>query len=226
MKSQLEKFEAKYAKLKTDLHAINQENLKRQREEEIRNAGIKNVEAMKKAGNIEEAAAVFSHTGLEILVNMLVNSLETRIKEQLPALVEATVKDQMMSLLTGLMKGLFMNTTENEEQEAPKKELSIDEFIRSVYHEAEPGFIPNDIPKEEQEKVPVYDTKKEAEIVKEKLKEIGTEIRLRDLVAQLPEINWGVNATNKMVKLMKHEPAIKKSELFGMYYYDNNASEE
>jgi hypothetical protein len=101
-KSQLEKWEAKYAQNERDIQAM----VKSERESK---SGIHapGMEDLAKAGNIKEAAVVFSREGMSMFANMFGNTMERIVEDAIEKRVSNIIEKKMFEMMQGMQEGMI-----------------------------------------------------------------------------------------------------------------------
>lgn len=112
-KSQVDKFNSRYAKDINDINAIKSDSLKQEKEE------IKHVEELKKQGNIKEAAMVVSYEGLKAFSKMFTNTISQEVNSSIQAKmtsleesIDKMLEDKITQVLSGLSEGIEKFNTE------------------------------------------------------------------------------------------------------------------
>ncbi|MEW9672089.1 hypothetical protein [Ammoniphilus sp. 3BR4] len=93
MKKSIGNFNAKLRKRESDTHVLGQASLQRNREE------LPGKESLMKEGRLEEAAAVFTHEGLQVFSKLFTNSIENAIDSRLAVVVEQAVEKKLAEVL-------------------------------------------------------------------------------------------------------------------------------
>lgn len=134
-KSQVEKFNRKWSKHMADEEAVQAANAKAKINEDIQG-----VEELKKKGNIEEAAVVFSREGMGLFANMFGNSIERAVTKVLTEHMDNITKNmqtamddlieiKMTQMLEGMTEGI-RQFTEQQAEEVAKQKLKDDFFAK------------------------------------------------------------------------------------------------
>jgi hypothetical protein len=130
-RNQTERFNRKYRKNELDLQAIYEPKIK----EEVPGEAV-----LRAKGNFDEAAAVFTHEGIQTFVQMLTNSTERQLEQEierllpkladhLSPLIEAMVREALIHALERMLTGLkepdkvseHPYGSETEEEPQPKE---------------------------------------------------------------------------------------------------------
>lgn len=93
MKKSIGNLEAKLRKRESDTHVLGQASLQRNREE------VPGKENLMKEGRLEEAAAVFTHEGLQVFSKLFTNTVENAIASRLADVVEQAVEKKLAEVL-------------------------------------------------------------------------------------------------------------------------------
>lgn len=105
----LERFNSKYSKEKQDERAI--------KEKQLANSDNNLVlEELKKAGNIREAAVVFSREGMGLFADMFGNTMERIVSRVVESKVESIIERKMIEMMQGMAQGIeegMQNFAEN-----------------------------------------------------------------------------------------------------------------
>lgn len=102
MNSQVEKFNSRYAKKKTDEIVIKDNNLKQSTPEK------QGEKIAKKHGiSTEDIFAVITRESLEPFIKMWNNSMESVIRETIRTEIRQVIQEEMVSAYKGIMKGMM-----------------------------------------------------------------------------------------------------------------------
>ncbi|MEW9673759.1 hypothetical protein [Ammoniphilus sp. 3BR4] len=93
MKKFIGNLDAKQRKNESDTHVLGEASLQRKREE------FPGKENLMKEGRLEEAAAVFTHEGLQVFSKLFTNSVENAIASRLAVVVEQAVEKKLAEVL-------------------------------------------------------------------------------------------------------------------------------
>jgi hypothetical protein len=102
--SQVEKFNARAAKMKADAEAIRLAALKRSAE--LDNYEKEGERVMKEAAPTEEVFAVIARSGMESFMKVWNNSMETVIRETVRTEVRSMIQEELQAAMKGMFQGM------------------------------------------------------------------------------------------------------------------------
>lgn len=221
MKSQLEKFEARQAKMNADSRAVHEAELKKKQDminsiEEIKSSDLQG------AGGIKEAAAVFTQAGLEFFGSSFGNSVDRIIREVVPSIVRSVVQEEIKNFMDGMLTGV-QRQLESEVNQIAKlmtqDTLKVAQSAPTSVTEAPLADIDKPIDGAVRVKRKYGVIKDETVLIANLLKSSNSPIKMSEIVEQLPEISFSSTVpTNKMIRAMAHDPNIVKAG-YGFYTY-------
>lgn len=223
-RTQLEKFNMRVAKANADTEAILRAELKR-KQDMLDSIGTVRSEDLQKKGNIEEAAAVFSYTGLEVFASSFGNTVGRILQENIPTLIHNAVQSEIQRVFDGLLSGVQKRLQDDVQLITKDLSMMIPEIEQSA---------PESAQEEKKEEAPVIVRPKKRRMTYERSEMLRKDahdvamllqmsedpVKLKDIIISLPHINFTTQPTSKMTNMIRHEPNIISAG-YGKYTYKN-----
>ncbi|WP_258840183.1 winged helix-turn-helix domain-containing protein [Mechercharimyces sp. CAU 1602] len=216
----LSREQGEWSKNQEDILAMLKESRSKEEDEQNQFRGSSQLES---AGEIEEAAAVFSEKGIQIFSQMISHTFKEELRAELPKLIQemvrAELKKQMMEMMRGLLRGI-----EGEIEAVPRVETTRDKM--NAHDDKEYSQEAKPIEKKEIEKARTRRKRRtpREEVIIGVLQESGKPMKLREIVEKAEErgISLGNNPTNVVRYIMSKEPSLKRTNQHGYYQYVEN----
>lgn len=181
-RTQLEKFNAKYMKDTLDIESMLRAELDK-KQSMLNTVTMANEKVLCEKGNIAEAAAVMTQTGLEMFGASFGNSVSTIFREEAIPMIRSVIREEIRAVISGIMIGY--KTKLEDEVKSLITDIALEDLIAP---ESDPEK--ETTPTIAKESKPAVSGRGVSKTIANKLAELDGPVTLSELRTLLPEVKF------------------------------------